>query len=152
MIQPPGFGPQYRPNSVNAETLRHDGNRCTVRADVRLSAREDVGPLWQDVQAGIIRSVSVGYAVRACRSARGGRLSARYRPTSDGSGITTTRAVRACGRSDLLDRGADVEPEARRHRRRSLAATVAVTDGGDRSGAVIRLWLASRTPGGLQVG
>ncbi|MFZ1415617.1 MAG: hypothetical protein WAS73_13715 [Defluviicoccus sp.] len=35
------------------------------RAIVRFSEREDVEPLWQDVQAGIIRSVSVGYAVRA---------------------------------------------------------------------------------------
>ena len=34
-------------------------------AIVRFSEREDVEPLWQDVQAGIIRSVSVGYAVRA---------------------------------------------------------------------------------------
>ena len=35
------------------------------RATVRFSAREEVEPLWQDVRAGIIRSVSVGYAVRA---------------------------------------------------------------------------------------
>ena len=35
------------------------------RATVRFSAREDVEPLWQDVRAGIIRNVSVGYAVRA---------------------------------------------------------------------------------------
>ncbi len=35
------------------------------RAIVRFSEREDVEPLWQDVQAGIIRNVSVGYAVRA---------------------------------------------------------------------------------------
>lgn len=35
------------------------------RAIVRFSEREDVEPLWQDVQAGIIRSVSVWYAVRA---------------------------------------------------------------------------------------
>ena len=34
------------------------------RAVVRFSEREDVEPLWQDVQAGIIRNVSVGYAVR----------------------------------------------------------------------------------------
>ncbi|MFZ1414943.1 MAG: prohead protease/major capsid protein fusion protein, partial [Defluviicoccus sp.] len=35
------------------------------RAVVRFSEREDVEPLWQDVSAGIIRNVSVGYAVRA---------------------------------------------------------------------------------------
>jgi hypothetical protein len=35
------------------------------RATVRFSAREDVEPLWQDVRAGIIRNVSVGYTVRA---------------------------------------------------------------------------------------
>jgi hypothetical protein len=34
------------------------------RATVRFSAREDVEPLWQDVRAGIIRNVSVGYTVR----------------------------------------------------------------------------------------
>lgn len=35
------------------------------RAIVRFSAREEVGPLWRDVQDGIIRNVSVGYIVRA---------------------------------------------------------------------------------------
>src|SRR5512134_1053544 len=35
------------------------------RAVVRFSERGDVEPLWQDIRAGIIRSVSVGYAVRA---------------------------------------------------------------------------------------
>ena len=35
------------------------------RATVRFSARDDVEPLWQDVRAGIIRNVSVGYTVRA---------------------------------------------------------------------------------------
>lgn len=34
------------------------------RAQVRFSARDDVEPLWQDVRAGIIRNVSVGYVVR----------------------------------------------------------------------------------------
>ena len=33
------------------------------RALVRFSAREDVEPIWRDVQAGIIRNVSVGYQV-----------------------------------------------------------------------------------------
>lgn len=40
------------------------GDTFEGRAVVRFSEREDVEPLWQDVQAGIIRSVSVGYAVR----------------------------------------------------------------------------------------
>ena len=35
------------------------------RAVVRFSARDEVEPVWRDVQAGIIRNVSVGYAVRA---------------------------------------------------------------------------------------
>src|SRR5512132_219459 len=35
------------------------------RATVRFSLRGDVEPLWQDVRAGIIRNVSVGYTVRA---------------------------------------------------------------------------------------
>lgn len=34
------------------------------RARVRFSEREDVAPIWADVRAGIIRNVSVGYAVR----------------------------------------------------------------------------------------
>ena len=35
------------------------------RATVRFSDRADVEPIWQDVKGGIIRNVSVGYAVRA---------------------------------------------------------------------------------------
>ena len=35
------------------------------RATVRFSDRLDVEPIWQDVRGGIIRNVSVGYAVRA---------------------------------------------------------------------------------------
>ena len=34
------------------------------RARVRFSEREDVAPIWADVRSGIIRNVSVGYAVR----------------------------------------------------------------------------------------
>src|SRR5512134_1757611 len=40
------------------------GDAFEGRALVRFSEREDVEPLWQDIRAGIIRSVSVGYAVR----------------------------------------------------------------------------------------
>lgn len=35
-----------------------------ARAIVRFSEREEVEPIWRDVQTGIIRNVSVGYAVR----------------------------------------------------------------------------------------
>src|SRR5512144_2187506 len=41
------------------------GDSYEGRAQVRFSARDDVEPLWQDVRAGIIRNVSVGYVVRA---------------------------------------------------------------------------------------
>lgn len=34
------------------------------RAIVRFSARDEVTPIWNDVKAGIVRNVSVGYAVR----------------------------------------------------------------------------------------
>ena len=34
------------------------------KARVRFSARADVEPIWRDVEAGIIRNVSVGYSVR----------------------------------------------------------------------------------------
>ncbi|HOT82583.1 MAG TPA: Mu-like prophage major head subunit gpT family protein [Candidatus Defluviicoccus seviourii] len=50
---------------VERAWIANDGGTLAGRAVVRFSEREDVEPLWQDVQAGIIRSVSVGYAVRA---------------------------------------------------------------------------------------
>jgi len=50
---------------VERAWIANDGGALAGRAVVRFSEREDVEPLWQDVQAGIIRSVSVGYAVRA---------------------------------------------------------------------------------------
>lgn len=50
---------------VERAWIEGTGNACEGRAVVRFSEREDVEPLWQDVRAGIIRSVSVGYAVRA---------------------------------------------------------------------------------------
>ncbi|MDG4610328.1 MAG: Mu-like prophage major head subunit gpT family protein [Defluviicoccus sp.] len=50
---------------VERAWIANDDGALAGRAVVRFSEREDVEPLWQDVQAGIIRSVSVGYAVRA---------------------------------------------------------------------------------------
>lgn len=50
---------------VERAWIANDGGALAGRAVVRFSEREDVEPLWQDIQAGIIRSVSVGYAVRA---------------------------------------------------------------------------------------
>jgi hypothetical protein len=44
------------PNSVRFE-------KSKVLATVRFSKRDAVGPIWQDVKDGIIRSVSVGYRV-----------------------------------------------------------------------------------------
>jgi len=45
--------------------IARSGGAYEGRALVRFSARDDVEPLWQDVRAGIIRNVSVGYVVRA---------------------------------------------------------------------------------------
>jgi hypothetical protein len=42
-------------------TFKLDGERGT--ATVRFSKRDDVTPVWQDVKAGIVRSVSVGYQI-----------------------------------------------------------------------------------------
>jgi hypothetical protein len=50
---------------VERAWITGDGNRPEGRALVRISERADVEPLWQDIRAGIIRNVSVGYAVRA---------------------------------------------------------------------------------------
>ncbi len=41
-----------------------------ARALVRFSAREEVEPIWRDVQAGIIRNVSVGYYVERYEETR----------------------------------------------------------------------------------
>jgi hypothetical protein len=50
---------------VERAWIARAGDAFEGRALVRFSEREDVEPLWQDIRAGIIRSVSVGYAVRA---------------------------------------------------------------------------------------
>jgi len=50
---------------VERAWIAQTGESFEGRALVRFSEREDVEPLWQDVRAGIIRNVSVGYAVRA---------------------------------------------------------------------------------------
>ena len=41
------------------------GEALVGRASVRFSDRADVEPIWRDVASGIIRNVSVGYAVRS---------------------------------------------------------------------------------------
>lgn len=50
---------------VERAWIMKSGDGYEGRATVRFSARDDVEPLWQDVRAGIIRNVSVGYVVRA---------------------------------------------------------------------------------------
>jgi len=50
---------------VERAWIEKGGEDPVGRARVRFSEREDVTPIWADVQAGIIRNVSVGYAVRA---------------------------------------------------------------------------------------
>lgn len=50
---------------VERAWIARAGETYEGRALVRFSVREDVEPLWQDVRAGIIRNVSVGYTVRA---------------------------------------------------------------------------------------
>jgi hypothetical protein len=49
------------------------------RATLQFSAREDVEPIWQDVRAGIVRNVSVGYRVHKFEetTARDGKIPVR---------------------------------------------------------------------------
>lgn len=48
---------------VEKAWISDNGDRREGRAVVRFSEREDVEPIWRDVQSGIIRNVSVGYQV-----------------------------------------------------------------------------------------
>ncbi|TKZ20829.1 peptidase U37 [Shimia litoralis] len=50
---------------IEAGGIETGGEGPVGRARVRFSERADVAPIWADVQAGIIRNVSVGYSVRA---------------------------------------------------------------------------------------
>ena len=49
---------------VERAWIGREGGVHVGRATVRFSDRADVEPIWQDVKGGIIRNVSVGYAVR----------------------------------------------------------------------------------------
>ena len=50
---------------VERAWIARENGAYVGRATVRFSDRADVEPIWQDVRNGIIRNVSVGYAVRA---------------------------------------------------------------------------------------
>ena len=50
---------------VERAWIAREAGTYVGRATVRFSDRADVEPVWQDVKTGIIRNVSVGYAVRA---------------------------------------------------------------------------------------
>jgi phage major head subunit gpT-like protein len=50
---------------VERAWIAREAGSYVGRATVRFSDRADVEPIWQDVKGGIIRNVSVGYAVRA---------------------------------------------------------------------------------------
>lgn len=50
---------------VERAWIARENGAYVGRATVRFSDRADVEPIWQDVRGGIIRNVSVGYAVRA---------------------------------------------------------------------------------------
>lgn len=59
------------------EQATTDGTRGT--ATIRFSARPDVEPVWQDVRAGIVRHVSVGYTVARWQDAADPATGARTR-------------------------------------------------------------------------
>ncbi len=50
---------------VERAWIAREGDALVGRARVRFSDRAEVEPIWRDVAAGIIRNVSVGYAVRS---------------------------------------------------------------------------------------
>jgi hypothetical protein len=50
---------------VERAWIAREGEGLVGRARVRFSDRAEVEPIWRDVAAGIIRNVSVGYAVRS---------------------------------------------------------------------------------------
>ena len=49
---------------VERAWIAREGEGLVGRATVRFSDRADVEPIWRDVASGIVRNVSVGYAVR----------------------------------------------------------------------------------------
>ena len=49
---------------VERAWIAREGEALVGRATVRFSDRTDVEPIWRDVASGIVRNVSVGYAVR----------------------------------------------------------------------------------------
>ena len=49
---------------VERAWIAREGEALVGRATVRFSDRADVEPIWRDVATGIVRNVSVGYAVR----------------------------------------------------------------------------------------
>lgn len=55
---------QYRLDSVLGVVERAWIENGEGRAVIKLSSRADVEPVWQDIQAGILRNVSVGYTVQ----------------------------------------------------------------------------------------
>ena len=50
---------------VERAWIAREGEALVGRATVRFSDRADVEPIWRDVASGIVRNVSVGYAVRS---------------------------------------------------------------------------------------
>ena len=50
---------------VERAWIAREGEAIVGRATVRFSDRADVEPIWRDVASGIVRNVSVGYAVRS---------------------------------------------------------------------------------------
>ncbi|OSM07358.1 prohead protease/major capsid protein fusion protein [Magnetofaba australis] len=50
---------------VERAWINDGSNGPEGRALVRFSEREEIEPLWRDIQSGVIRNVSVGYAVRS---------------------------------------------------------------------------------------
>lgn len=115
------------------ESARIEGGNAY--ATIRMSDREDVQPIWRDIQNGIIRSVSVGYSVQKYEVTREEGKKPHYRavnwtpmeisavaiPADAGAHIrsaeraeqpcTVTRAVPAADAATPIARGNEMENE-----------------------------------------
>ncbi len=83
---------------------------------VKLSERAD--PVWRDIKAGILRSVSVGYTVERWQDSRGGdgtrvRTAVRWTP-KELSFVAIPADVGATVRGDVMDQNTDAEALAQR--------------------------------------